>query len=152
MHPRRRLSAILFGALALLLSTSSAFAQVIATSKFQLEITDPCEVKGKDGPTWCEKARFRLTRNADCKSFEPRGRHVIRYCLGPPKNTPCGDAGYIFSFGGLRYSVEWRGDDSILVEATNNKGKVVWSETAEDLSTEPNSLIHRTCAKSRAVR
>lgn len=147
-----RLLAILLGAFTLLHGTSSAVAQVIATSKFELEITDPCEVKGKERPTWCEKARFRLIRYADCKVFEPHGRHVIRYCLGLPKNTPCGDAGYIFFFGGLSYSIEWRGVDSILVEATNNKGKVMWSETAAYLTTEPNSSIHRTCEKSRTVR
>src|SRR5258706_13400881 len=112
-------------------------------------IEDPCATDDQQGPTWCEKLRFRLIRKTDCKAFNPKGRAVIRYCAGGPPKTPCQDMGSEFSFDGLNYRV-----DGLYVWATDRQGHEVFHEGADFIPTKSSTpsfqRIGNKCALSGA--
>lgn len=115
-----------------------------STSKFFLSISDPCETPGQDGPTWCRKALFRLVRITDCKEFRPKGKPDIRYCMGEPRNTPCGFLGWTFSFNGRTYHLDDSYPDRLITES-DNRGKTVWEEKTQFIVTKsPNPSFQRT--------
>jgi hypothetical protein len=116
-------------------------AQVISTSRFFLMVEDPCETQDQQGPTWCEKALFRLVSKTDCHEFKPKGRSVIHYCVDGTERTPCQDLGVEFEFQGLRYRV----DTNQNVWATNQRGEEVWREIAAFIHTKsPNPSFQWT--------
>lgn len=130
--------------LALSFPAISAEGLWFSTSKFFLSIADPCETPEQNGPTWCRQALFRIVRKTDCREFKPKGKPDIRYCMGEPKNTPCGFMGWTFSFNGLTYHL----DDSYperLITASDGQGKIVGEEKTEFLVTKsPNPSFQRT--------
>ena len=138
----RPLFRILLMAAVLMPFYSVAIAQgiVIETSKFYLMFEDPCELPGKEGPTWCKDEIVRLISKSDCHESKLKGKNIIRYCQGQP-DTPCEELGASFHYHGLKY---WVMGYESNISATNKQGKEVWNEKLTLIHTKsPNPSFQR---------